>query len=294
MQRAIYFTVFTAAAVILSFSANDAQASTRCPDGTYVGADSCTRAPDGTYVGGDSYTRCPDGTYVGGDSCSRAPDGTYISGDEYTRCPDGTYVGGDSCNRTPNGDYVGNDRPALDDDEEDDSYTGGDSRSGDREASPPVTRQPKDLWVFCSGLSTQPRFCQGNDSANISVRDEDYEIFGLACGPYGSDELSIYIATVADIDGPKSHDFSLDVQVAGYRNHHISEVTHLPTHRGGSAILKLGIPNSLSRQIASGNRVTVEVYHEQGYSVYTNSFSLKGSAKAIQKLRARCKLDDPI
>lgn len=37
---------------------------------------------------------CPDGTFVGGDTCKLCPDGTFVSGDTCKLAPDGTFVGG--------------------------------------------------------------------------------------------------------------------------------------------------------------------------------------------------------
>jgi len=50
-------------------------------------------------------TLCPDGTYVGGDTCKMAPDGSYVGGTPQI-APDGSYVGG-TPQITPNGSYVG-------------------------------------------------------------------------------------------------------------------------------------------------------------------------------------------
>lgn len=81
------------------------QAQTLCPDGSYVGGDSCSLAPDGTYVD-DEPRLAPDGSYVGGEP-RLAPDGTYV-GDEPELAPDGSYVGGEPI-LAPDGSYVGGD-----------------------------------------------------------------------------------------------------------------------------------------------------------------------------------------
>ena len=43
-------------------------------------ANASTLCPNGTYVSGNICTLCPNGQYVGGTSCVLAPDGTYVSG----------------------------------------------------------------------------------------------------------------------------------------------------------------------------------------------------------------------
>ena len=44
-----------------------AEASTMCPDGSYVGGSTCVMAPDGSYVsGGQSPSMAPDGTFTSG------------------------------------------------------------------------------------------------------------------------------------------------------------------------------------------------------------------------------------
>ena len=53
------------AAALIFAVAQQADAWTMCPDGSYVGGDRCRMAPDGSYVGGDSYEMTPDGGYVG-------------------------------------------------------------------------------------------------------------------------------------------------------------------------------------------------------------------------------------
>ena len=48
-----------------------------------------------------SYTICPDGSYVGGDTCSITPDGSYVGGKSYTMTSDGNYVGRGESTRQP-------------------------------------------------------------------------------------------------------------------------------------------------------------------------------------------------
>ena len=47
-----------------------------------------------TVLSVEAQTLCPDGSYVGGDSCNMASDGSYVDGDP-TMAPDGNYVGDD-------------------------------------------------------------------------------------------------------------------------------------------------------------------------------------------------------
>jgi hypothetical protein len=95
------------AAGLVIFIPHYSQAATLCPDGTYVGGNSCQLAPDGSYVSGSSSPRlAPDGTYTGGQP-RLAPDGTYVGGrGSVTLCPDGSYVNG-RCEPAPDGRYVG-------------------------------------------------------------------------------------------------------------------------------------------------------------------------------------------
>ncbi len=60
---------------------------TMCPDGSYVGSDTCSMTPDGSYVGGKSSTMTPDGSYVGGKSYTMTPDSNYVGRGESTRQP---------------------------------------------------------------------------------------------------------------------------------------------------------------------------------------------------------------
>src|ERR1700722_9612777 len=60
------------------------RAATLCPDGSYVGGDSCQLAPDGSYVSGSHGAQprlAPDGRYVGGHGpVTLCPDGSYVNG----------------------------------------------------------------------------------------------------------------------------------------------------------------------------------------------------------------------
>lgn len=76
---------------------------TLCPDGSYVGGESCILSPDGTFVD-DAPNLAPDGSYVGGEP-ELAPDGSYVGG-EPMLAPDGSYVGGEPT-LAPDGSYVG-------------------------------------------------------------------------------------------------------------------------------------------------------------------------------------------
>lgn len=104
----IHFAVLFAALIVLVNSVSFA--GTICPDGSYVGGDSCQICPDGSYVsGGAGCAITPKGSYVparpGGPRI--APDGSYVPGGaDTTICPDGSYVSG-RCKIMPDGSYVG-------------------------------------------------------------------------------------------------------------------------------------------------------------------------------------------
>ena len=70
-------------------------AGTLCPDGSYVGGDTCSLTPGGRYVSGDN------------GAAQLAPNGQYVGGSKpMSLCPDGSYVSG-SCQLAPNGRFVG-------------------------------------------------------------------------------------------------------------------------------------------------------------------------------------------
>jgi len=69
--------------LLLSFGfVGSVNASTMCPDGTFVGGDRCQMAPDGSFVGvsgsNSGAIMCADGSFVAGDRCQMAPDGSFV------------------------------------------------------------------------------------------------------------------------------------------------------------------------------------------------------------------------
>jgi hypothetical protein len=114
----------TLSIIFLSLLSISSIAGTMCPDGSFVGGDSCQMTPDGKFVsGGGGVRMAPDGSYVsGGDSSlgnpnakdgnmqrgvQMAPNGQFEGGNgPVTMCPDGSYVSG-RCHMMPNGRFVG-------------------------------------------------------------------------------------------------------------------------------------------------------------------------------------------
>jgi TPR repeat protein len=69
--------------LLLSFGfLGSVNASTMCPDGTFVGGDRCQMAADGSFVGvsgsNSGAIMCADGSFVGGDRCQMAADGSFV------------------------------------------------------------------------------------------------------------------------------------------------------------------------------------------------------------------------
>lgn len=87
-----------------------AYASTECPNGNWVSADSCVECPDGNWYGGTSCVELPTGTWTGtdnGSATTECPDGNWVPNSSCIECPDGNWYGGTSCIELPNGTWTG-------------------------------------------------------------------------------------------------------------------------------------------------------------------------------------------
>lgn len=96
--------------ILVSFFVTNSFAGTMCPDGSFVGGDTCVMTPGGKFVSGDSGSpqMAPNGRFVeGGGTPRMAPNGQFVGGDKpMTMCPDGSFVSG-NCQLMPNGRFVG-------------------------------------------------------------------------------------------------------------------------------------------------------------------------------------------